>query len=77
MITIANALESEHKSIASGVIDAYKDKIHLYNITNAGINNESFTDYIDCVLEKNLEEFNLGVAEFTLSDKEIYSWDQK
>ena len=42
----------------------------MYNITNAGRINENSEDYIAGVLESNLEEFDLGVAEFTLSDKE-------
>jgi hypothetical protein len=70
IITIANALGSEYPVIASNVVAAYRKKIHLYNITNAGRNNESSVDYINGVLESNLEEFDLAVAEFTLSDKE-------
>ncbi len=68
--TIANALGSEHPIIASSKLDAYREKIHLYNIAHTDRNNESSAEYIDKVLESNLKEFDLGVAEFALSDKE-------
>jgi hypothetical protein len=70
VITIANAMGSEHALISFSVVDAYREKIHLCNVTNAGRNNESSEDYIDGVLESNLEEFDLGGAEFMLSNKE-------
>ncbi len=75
-ITIANALRSGQPIISSSVVNAYNDKIHLYNSTNASRNNESYSDYIHDVPESNFDKLYLGVAKFTFSNKKTMGFQE-